>query len=548
MDNNIPLALRKVKADFLGSSVLSANLFTMRRKTDLLIPRINEKNRVQSLVLIAILVDNRITIVLYDLWIITFSRFDARIIYQMKPDLSVLTLEKASKDLTCRHYSALDLAEACLDRIAQLNPVINAFITPTPELAIQAALQASAIFSNNPSNMDKLLLLGLPVGIKDMFDVAGVPTTAGTLSFKDQIPVDDAISVQRLKLSGAVILGKTNTHEIALGVTGVNPHYGPVKNPWDISRIAGGSSSGSAAAVASGMCLGAIGTDTGGSVRIPAALCGVVGLKPTYGRVSLRGVVPLSWNLDHVGTLTRSVRDAAILLSVLAGYDPHDPVSVDRPVGDYLGSIDCVVKGWRIALACGAFIEASNSEVLKDVNEAEQVFRDLGARVEKTDISWLEDLAVANGQMTQADAATFHRDRMNEHPEAFGNDVLQRLRRGASLSSGEYVLARRKQVEGRRRFETFFEKYDILLLPTTPTQAPHFEEINALDAASQLTRFTSSFNLMGLPAMSLPCGFTVSGLPVGLQIVSKHWDEARLLQAGYQFEQARGQEIRFPKF
>jgi len=430
--------------------------------------------------------------------------------------------------------------------MARLAPAINAFITPTPELAVRAAMQADVLFANNPSNLKELPLLGLPLGIKDLFDVAGVPTTAGSNFFSESIPAEDALVVRKLKLSGAVILGKTNTHEIALGVTGINPHYGAVKNPWDTSCITGGSSSGSAAAVASGMCLAAIGTDTGGSIRIPAALCGVVGLKPTYGRVSTRGVVPLSWNLDHVGPLTRTVRDAALMLSVMGGFDPHDPASVNTPMDDYLGHIDDGARSWRIALAAGEYIEASEPEVLEAMEKAVQIFTDSGAQVEKVDMSWLAELALANNQMTQADGAAFHSERLKEHPDRFGADVLQRLRNGAALSSSEYALARRMQAEGRRRFEMFFDKFDILLLPTTPIAAPPIEDTSPLEAARQLTRFTSAFNLTGLPAMSVPCGFTETGLPLGLQIVSKHWAEAKVLQAGYAFEQATEWHKRCP--
>jgi aspartyl-tRNA(Asn)/glutamyl-tRNA(Gln) amidotransferase subunit A len=335
-----------------------------------------------------------------------------------------------------------------------------------------------------------------------------------------------------------VFLGKTNLHEVALGVTGVNPHYGTVKNPWDTSRISGGSSSGSAVAVSLGMCLAAVGTDTGGSIRIPAALCGVVGLKPTYGRVSTRGVVPLSWNLDHVGPLTRTVRDAAYMLSVMAGYDSQDPASINIPVDDYLVHIEGGISGWRVALAKGVYIEAADSEVLMAVNRAAQVFTKMGAHVQEVDLSWLEQLALANSWMTQADGAAFHRERLKEHPDWFGEDVLQRLESGAALSSSDYAMARRHQVEGRRSFEIFFEDFDILLLPTTPIPAPLIEGTGAIQAARQLTRFTSPFNLTGLPALSVPCGFTNSGLPVGLQIIAKHWGEAKILQAGHAFEQA----------
>jgi aspartyl-tRNA(Asn)/glutamyl-tRNA(Gln) amidotransferase subunit A len=465
----------------------------------------------------------------------------------MEPDLSTLTLSAALEQLRRQDFSSLELTEACLRQIERLNPTINAFIMLTPELAVQGAMQADVLLANQPSNLNELALLGIPLAIKDLFDVAGVRSTAGSKFFAETIPGEDSQAVLKLKLSGAVILGKTNTHEIALGVTGVNPHFGAVRNPWDTSRISGGSSSGSAAAVATGMCLAALGTDTGGSVRIPAALCGGVGLKPTYGCISTRGVIPLSWNLDHIGPLTRTVRDAAVMLSVLAGFDPHDPASADVPVDDYLVHLEDGVPGWRVALAAGEYVEASDPEVLSAVDEAAQVFKQLGASVEKVDMDWLAEAALANGRMTVADGAAFHRERLAEHPERFGADVLQRLQTGAALTSTEYSLARRTQAETRRRFEMFFTKYDVLLLPSTPVPAPLIEGTQAVGAASQLTRFTAPFNLAGLPALSVPCGFTGSGLPVGLQIVSKHWGEAKVLQAGHAFEQATDWHNRRPR-
>ncbi len=461
----------------------------------------------------------------------------------MEPDLSTLNLSTAIEALRRRDFSSLELTEACLRQIERLNPTINAFITPAPELAVQAALQADALISLQPSNLNDLALLGVPVALKDLFETKGVRTTAGSKFFAENIPGQDAEAVLKLKLAGAVILGKTNTHEIALGVTGVNPHFGAVKNPWDPSRITGGSSSGSAAAVAAGMCLAALGTDTGGSIRIPASLCGVVGLKPTYGRVSTRGVVPLSWNLDHVGLLARTVWDAAIMLQVLAGFDPHDPASLDVPVDDYLVHLEDGVKGWRVALAVGEYSESSDPEVWAGVQDAAKVFKVLGARVEKVDLSWIAYLAQANTRITQADAAAFHRERLAAHPDWFGADVLQRLQTGAALTSSEYALARRMQVEGRRCFEMFFAKYNLLLLPTTPIPAPPIAGTGALEAARLLTRFTAPFNLTGLPALSVPCGW-VGGLPFGVQMVAPHWGEAKVLQAGHSFEQATDWHLR----
>ncbi|MBA4423926.1 MAG: Asp-tRNA(Asn)/Glu-tRNA(Gln) amidotransferase subunit GatA [Syntrophus sp. (in: bacteria)] len=456
----------------------------------------------------------------------------------MKPDISTINLFTALEQLCRREFSAVELTEACLRQIERLNPTINAFITLTPELACQGALQADALLTLQPSSLEQFPLLGMPVALKDLFETAGIRTTAGSKFFAGHIPAEDAQVVLKLKLSGGVVLGKTNMHEIALGVTGVNPHYGAVKNPWDLARVTGGSSSGSAAAVATGMCLAALGTDTGGSIRIPASLCGVVGFKPTYGRVSTRGVIPLSWNLDHVGPLTRTVQDAAMMLAAMAGFDPQDPASADVPREDYLVHLEDGVRGWRIALAVGKYVEASDPQVLAGVAEAAQVFMDLDAQVEKVDMSWLADLALANGRMVQADGAAFHRERLAEHPDWFGADVRQRLETGAALTSSEYALARRTQAESRRRFEMFFEKYDLLLLPTTPIPAPPIEGTQAIEAARQLTRFTAPFNLVDLPALSVPCGFTGEKLPIGLQMISKHWGEAKALRAGRAFEQA----------
>lgn len=456
----------------------------------------------------------------------------------MNIDPATLTISSALASLRQGEYSAQSLTEVCLRKIDQLNPELNAFITPTPEMAVQAALQADGLLSLKPSNLNDLALLGIPLALKDLYETAGILTTAGSKFFARNVPGEDAQAVLKLKLAGAVVLGKTNTHEIALGVTGINPHFGAVRNPWDPSRIAGGSSSGSAAAVATGMCLAALGTDTGGSIRIPASLCGVVGLKPTYGRVSVRGVIPLSWNLDHVGMLARTVRDAAILLQVLAGFDSHDPASADVPVDDYLTHIEEGVKGWRVALAAGEYFEKTDPDVWAGVQSAGQVFTHLGANVEQVDLSWVAGLALANGLMTQADAAAFHRERLASHPDWFGEDVRERLEAGLAMTSTDYSLARRTQSEGRRRFELFFSKYDLLILPTTPITAPPIEGTGAVEAARRLTRYTAPFNLVGLPALSVPCGF-IKGLPFGLQLVSQRWGEAKILQAGHAFDQIK---------
>ena len=449
----------------------------------------------------------------------------------MDIDTTSLTISQTLPDEEIR----LELTQACYHQIERLNPTINAFITVIPPE--QSSIGASSTGT----------LSGIPIAVKDLYETAGIRTTAGSLFFKDYIPEQDAVAVKKLKAAGANIIGKTSTHEIALGVTNINPHYGSPRNPWDTSRITGGSSGGSAAAVATGMCMAAMGSDTGGSIRIPASLCGVVGLKPTYGRVSLRGVFPLSWNLDHAGPLTRSVKDAALLLQVLAGYDEEDPSSADVPVDDYSKRIEAGIKGWRIALAVGEFVGVSNAEVLAALQAAAHIFEYLGANLEEVDVSWLYEAALANGQLVQADGAAYHRERLEANPELFGADVRQRLETGRDLPSATYALARRKQVEVRRRSEQFFRQYDALLLPSTPITALPIDDIeNSASQAPALTRFTAPFNLTGLPALSLPCGFTREGLPIGLQIISGPWQEARVLRAGHAFEQATEWHKRSP--
>jgi aspartyl-tRNA(Asn)/glutamyl-tRNA(Gln) amidotransferase subunit A len=295
------------------------------------------------------------------------------------------------------------------------------------------------------------------------------------------------------------------------------------------------------------MALGALGTDTGGSIRIPASLCGVVGLKPTYGRVSLRGVFPLSWNLDHVGPLTKCVKDAALMLQVLSIYDPVDPTSIKMLTGDYLGHLVDDMEGRKIALGVGEYIDSADPEVVSAVCEAAKVFEAMGCRVQEVNVDWMRDAAIANRIMTQSDGAAVHRDRLRKHPEMFGDDIRRRLEDGAKTTSTEYILARRTQTEVRKRCEQFFEAHDLLLTPTTPIAAPTIEGHDAVEQAGRLTRFTAPFNLAGLPALSIPCGFTSESLPIGLQIVSRPWAESKVLNAGYSYEQVTSWHQNFPQ-
>ena len=457
--------------------------------------------------------------------------------------LTSLSLAQAADLIRRREISPVELTQACLKRIERLDGKLISFITVTAELALEQARQAEQEWMHSQALG---ILHGIPLALKDLFETAGVRTTAGSLFYAKYVPSQDAAVVQKLRSAGALLLGKTNMHEIALGLTSANPHYGACRNPWALEHVAGGSSGGSAAALAARFCPGALGTDTGGSIRVPAALCGVVGLKPTFGRVSLRGVIPLSWNLDHVGPMARRVRDVALLLQVLAGYDASEPSSVNIPVEDYSAQLKKGVKGWHIALAEDEFFSATEEAVQQAVNQAAELLQKCGAHVERVAFPGAHQAAQANGLMVTADAAALYAERLRTQPGKFGPDVLQRLKSGAALPLNDYIQARRIQNQMRRQFTEFFEVYDILLMPTTPVVAPPVEGPNAVELARLLTRYTAPFNLTGLPAISVPCGFTKQGrpvgkpigLPIGLQMVAKPWAEAQLLRAAYTYEQA----------
>jgi aspartyl-tRNA(Asn)/glutamyl-tRNA(Gln) amidotransferase subunit A len=455
-------------------------------------------------------------------------------------ELTSLTIYQAAELLANKEISPVELTHAHLVRIEHLDDKLNAYITITPELALQQAKQAEVEILRGEY---KGALHGIPLGLKDLFETEGIRTTAGSTFFSDYIPEADAAVVQKLKDAGAVLLGKLNMHEIALGITNENQHYGDCCNPWDTTRISGGSSGGNAAALAAGLCMGALGSDTGGSIRIPAALCGVVGLKPTYGRVSLRGVIPLSWNLDHVGPMGRCVLDVAIMLQVVAGYDQQDAWSIDRPVEEYLSLPESGVKDWRIAVPTNEYFtdpEVLEEEVLVSVEQAVRIFEELGAQVDRVPFPNAREAAMANGLMTPCDAAAFHHQRLADNPQGFGADVLKRLHAGAAYTSTEYSLARRMQTILRCQFNEFFDEYDLLLTPSVPITATKRGSLDAVELAKLLTRFTAPFNLTGLPALAVPCGWSKNHLPISLQIIGKAWAERKVIIAGRLFEQAVG--------
>ena len=448
----------------------------------------------------------------------------------MRP--SILEL---SRPLRKGEISPVELTRDCQAKIEKINPVLNSFITVTADLALVQAREAEAEIRRGDWRGP---LHGVPIALKDLIDTAGIRTTAATALFKDRIPAEDAEVVRRLKNAGAVFLGKQNLHEFAYGGSSVISYFGEVRNPWNTECISGGSSGGSAAAVAAGLCYGAIGTDTAGSVREPAALCGVVGLKPTYGRVSLRGVIPLSWSLDHAGPLTSTVADAAVMLQAIAGYDPQDQNSVEVVVDDYLALLDRGADRIRVGIPRKFFYEDLDPEVACAVEQALGVLKSLVAEIGEI------ELAVPTDRTLQAaESYAYHAEFVARSPELYQPETLRRIRTGEKISAPEVEERRRELKQVRSEISRVFEDIDVLVTPTTPIVAPALAELKESPDLLRprelaLLRNTRPFNMWGLPAISVPCGFTKTGLPIGLQIAGPHWAESRVLQVAHAYERA----------
>jgi len=452
-----------------------------------------------------------------------------------------LTISQASDLLRQKKLSPVDLTKACLDRIDKLNPSLNAFITINHESAITEAQTAEReIHQGNWRGP----LHGIPIGLKDLIDTAGVKTTCGSALFADRMPAEDAEIVQRLKRAGVVIVGKQNLQEFAWGGTSASSHYGPVHNPWNVERIAGGSSGGSAAAVAVGMCFAAIGTDTGGSIREPAAFCGIVGLKPTYGRVSTRGVFPLSWSLDHVGPICRSVSDTALILELIAGYDRSDPTTVDYPTEKY-ADILRVDKKLRIGVARELFFDELDPDIGKAIENAVKVIGEMSSDV--------VELALPDVPTTVQAPEVFavHQKYFDSKPELYRKWMRERLRQAMAIDTVAYIQGLQELHRVRRSITEVFENVDLIVTPTTPV--PPITIAEALEmplpgpAGELWLRNTRPFNVYGLPTISIPCGFTQQGLPIGLQIAGPHFAEGRLLAFSQAFEQAIEWHARLPE-
>jgi aspartyl-tRNA(Asn)/glutamyl-tRNA(Gln) amidotransferase subunit A len=453
--------------------------------------------------------------------------------------------------IATREVSPVELVRGYLDRIERLDGTLKAFITVCADEALGAAKAAEAqVLNGQPLGP----LHGIPIGLKDLYATKGVRTTGGSKILADWVPQEDATVVARLTEAGAIVLGKLNMHEFAYGPEGLNIHYGTAWNPWDpkTHRVPGGSSSGSGVAVAAALCVGALGSDTGGSIRIPSALCGITGIKPTYGRVSRAGVLPLAWSLDHAGPMTRGAADSALMLSAMAGYDPRDPTSSVLPVPDYAAALTGEVKGIRIGLLRAGFLEDAEPVVREVVEQAARTLEGLGARLEEVTLPSAGHAPGASFAILASEALTYHEEWMKSRIQDYGPDVRDRLRAGAFVSATQYLRAQQARALIRNEVDGLLARLDVLLAPTTPVAATVLGQNEIIlngqvqDVRSSLIRFTRIFNLSGHPVVSAPCGFTPDGLPVGMQLIGRPFDEATVLRAADAYQRATDWHRRRP--
>lgn len=461
----------------------------------------------------------------------------------MDDALAFATISELAPLLQKREVSPLELTDYYLDRIDDLNPSLSAYIEVLADRARSAATAAEeAIAGGNYLGP----LHGIPLAFKDLIDVAGIPTTGGSRLFQGRVPTRHATATGRLAGAGTVLLGKTHMVELAFGGVGTNLHLGTPWNPWDpqVHRIPGGSSSGSAVAVAADLCTAALGSDTGGSVRIPSSFCGLVGLKPTFGRVSNSGILPLDSHLDSLGPLCRCVSDAALLYQALAGPDSSDPDTWSQPVDDVLEDLEDEVTGMRVALPREYFWEDVDPEVEAAVRASVQVFADLGVYVDEVSIEALADLGEvrARGSLTAVEAYANYREYLENDLDVFDPRVARRMLAGGEMTAVEYFELQRDFSELRQDMSPALVGVDALLTPTTPFAALPVSDVEADEDYWRINnlclRNTSAANLLGLCAISLPCGMTRDGLPIGLQLIGRPFAEAGILRLAHAYERA----------
>jgi aspartyl-tRNA(Asn)/glutamyl-tRNA(Gln) amidotransferase subunit A len=451
-------------------------------------------------------------------------------------ELAYLSIAEAGVRLRRREFSAVELTDACLNRIEAIDGKLHCFITLTADLALQRAQEAEKEIR---SGTDRGPLHGIPIALKDLYATRAIRTTCHSAVLENWMPDYDATAVSKLSEAGAVLLGKLGMHEFAFGGPSVDAPFPAVRNPWNTAHIPGGSSSGSGAALAAGLCYGALGSDTGGSIRTPSSHCAIVGIKPTYGRVSRHGVIPLSWSLDHAGPMARSVEDCAILLRAIAGYDPKDPASANAVVPDFLAGLKDSIAGLRIGVPRKNWFDenlGTDRQTEAVFDQALKVLQSLGAVIVDIDGRPFSLARKANQTILVCEAYAYHEKTFQATPMKFGSSVRRRMLEGAFLDAADYLAAQRARTLLNRQIRANFAAVDVFAVPGAARPPEAFE---AMDPNEQNLRpsFTNPFNLTGLPAISVPCGFTEGNLPSGLQIVARPFEEATCFRVAYAYEQ-----------
>ncbi len=458
-------------------------------------------------------------------------------------DLVELTIAEAANLIGSAAISPTELVTAYLERIGRVDPAVNSYITVTAELALE---QARALETELANGRRRSPLHGIPIALKDNMDTAGIPTTAASELFAERVPDEDSEVYRRLKDAGAILLGKLNLHEFAYGGTSAITHFGPVHNPWNLDHIPGGSSGGSAAAVAARLCPAALGTDTLASIRQPAAFCGVTGLKATHGLASIRGIVPISETLDHVGPLSRSVADAALVMQAIAGYDPRDPVSIRAEIPNYANALDTPTATLRIGVPHDPYYLRLDPEIESAMEAALEVLGGLSAEFRDVTLPGTPDFGVL-----LAEAYAYHDEYLDiaENHARYDPATLLRIVAAGGFSAAEYIDARRELVLARNALDAVFEDVDLLVTPTTPSLPSRIEGAEGAETptgAESTVRNTAPFNIYGIPTISVPCGFSSSGLPIGMQISGPRLGEPQVLALAYAYEQATDWHERRP--
>src|ERR1700726_378425 len=471
-------------------------------------------------------------------------------VHQISTEPALMSLTEVAQAIAQKRLSSREATKSCLERIARWQPHLNAFMAIEADTALAAADAADATLAKGGR---RGVLHGVPLAHKDMYYDAGKVVTCGSRIRRDFVATTTSTALQRLKDAGTIRLGSLQMVEFAYGPTGHNVHYGAVHNPWHVDHITGGSSSGSGSAVAARLTFAALGSDTGGSIRMPAHFCGVTGLKTTYGRISRAGAMPLSQSLDTVGPLARTAEDCALLLGLMAGADPEDPTAAAEPVPDYMAATREPIKGLSIGVPSAFYVDDLDPEVARILDQTMTAFKDAGAQIVQVELPDQRQLTAACQLVLATEAAAFHKRWLIERPQDYGPQVLMRLQNGLAIPGVLYLEAMRWRGPALAAHLAAVAGVDAVLAPVAPIAAPTIAESdvgNSPDAEAviqRLTRFTRAINYLGLPSLSIPSGFTRSGLPVGMQLIGRSFDEAMLLRIGAAFQRATDFHARVPK-